>query len=116
MRRRWRRGSTPRPSTRGWTRTPPPPVISSTDMVNSTVLAGPAINITAGLSNTVRDVVEKVVAFTINATTTIPSSLVNHTSEQGPSTSFPTTISNTVKKVVELLGKEPSIPVATVCI
>ena len=90
------------------------PVISSVG--NTTAQAGSAINITAGLNNFVRDVVEQVVAFTINTTTTTPSSLVSHTSEQVPSTSVPSIFNSMVKKVAEHLGKEPNISVATVCI
>ena len=90
------------------------PVISS--VVNTTDQAGSAINMTAGLNNFVRDVVEQVVAFTINTTTTTPSSLVNHTSEQVSSTSVPSIFNSIVKKVAEHLGKEPKIPVVTVCI
>ena len=90
------------------------PVISSA--VNTMDQAGSVVNITAGLNNFVRDVVEQVVAFTINTTTTTPSSLVNHTSEQVSSTSVPSIFNSIVKKVAEHLGKEPNIPVVTVCI
>ena len=84
------------------------PVISS--VVNTTDQAGhPAINITAGLLNIVGDMVEKVATYTINATTSTPSILA-------PTTVTPSTVSTIVKRVVEHLGREPSIPVATVCI
>ena len=84
------------------------PVISS--VVNTTDQAGhPAINITAGLLNIVGDMVEKVVTYTINATTSTPSTLA-------PSTVTPSTVSTIAKRVVEHLGREPSTPVATVCI
>ena len=92
------------------------PVIFSVDVVNTTVLAGPANNISVGFSTLVEEVMEKVVAIAINATTTTPTTLVNHTVERGPSISIPTTITTVVKKVAEHLGREPSIPVATVCI
>ena len=84
------------------------PVISS--VVNTTDQAGhPAINITAGLLNIVGDMVEKVVTYTINATTSTPSTLA-------PTTVTPSTVSTIAKRVVEHLGREPSTPVATVCI
>ena len=88
-------------------------VISS--VVNNTDQANPAINFTAGLSNIVRDVVVKVVTYTINATTTTPSTLANSTMTP-PLSSTPSTVSTIVKRVVEQLTKEPNIPVATVCI
>ena len=83
------------------------PVISSA--VNTMDQAGSVVNITAGLNNFVWDVVEQVVVFTINNTTSTPSTLV-------PTTVTPSTVSTILKRVVEHLGKEPSIPVATVCI
>ena len=84
------------------------PVISS--VVNTTDQTGhPAINITAGLLNIVGDMVEKVVTYTINATTSTPSTLA-------PTTVTPSTVSTIAKRVVEHLGREPSTPVATVCI
>ena len=85
------------------------PVIFSVDLVNTTVLAGPANNISVGFSTLVKEVMEKVVAIAINATTTTPTTLVNHTVEQGPSISIPTTITTVVKKVVEHLGREPGV-------
>ena len=81
------------------------PVTSS--VVNTTDQAGPATNITAGLSSLVEEVVKKVVAVAINATPTTPIT---------PASSTPSTVSTVVKKVVEHLGREPSSPVATVCI
>ena len=96
------------------------PVISSVvnTTVNNTTLAGPAINIAAGLSRIVKEVVEnvveKMVAITTN--TTINSTTMAPTTVVPPSSSSPSTISTVVKKVVEHLGKEPYIPAATVCI
>ena len=80
-------------------------VISS--VVNVTDLAGPAANITAGISSLVEEVVKKVVAVAINATPTTPIT---------PASSTPSTVSTVVKKMVEHLGREPISPVATVCI
>ena len=88
-------------------------VISS--LVNVTDQAGPAINITAGFSNLLKEVVEKVVAVAINATPTIPITPASSTVVP-PSSSSPASISNLVKKAVEQPGKESNIPVATVCI
>ena len=88
------------------------PVTSS--VLNNTDQAGPATNITAGLSNLLMGVVEQVVEMvsntTINLTTITPTT-------GGPSRgSSPSTVSTIVKRVVEHLGKKPSDPVATVCI
>ena len=87
------------------------PVISS--VVNTTDLAGPATNITAGFSNLLKEVVEKVVTATLNTT----NHLSIHSTTMAPSSSSsPASISHLVKKAVEHLGSEPSNPVATVCI
>ena len=86
------------------------PVISS--VVNATDL--PAFNISAVTREATRQVVEMVVntiGSTHNSTTPAPTTVVP------PSSSFtPSTISTTMKRVVEHLGREPSSPVATVCI
>ena len=91
------------------------PVISS--VVNTTDPAGPATNITAGLSNLLKEVVEQVVEMvanstntTINPTTTVPTTVAP------PSSSTSSTVSTIMKRVVEQLAKGPNIPVATVCI
>ena len=84
------------------------PVTSS--VVNNTDQAGPAANLTAGLSNLLEQVVEMVSNTTINPTTITPTTVA-------PSSgSSPSTVSTIVKRVVEHLGKKPSDPVATVCI
>ena len=89
------------------------PVISS--VVNTTDQAGPVFNITAGSNSLVEEVVKKVVAVAINATPTTP--ITPASSTVVPlSSSTPSTVSTVVKKVVEHLGREPSSPVATVCI
>ena len=87
------------------------PVISS--VVNTTDLAGPAKNITAGFSNLLKELVEKVVTVTLN-TTNHPS--IHSTTMVPSSSSSPASISHLVKKAVEQLGKESHIPVVTVCI
>ena len=88
------------------------PVISSavnnTDLVNH-----PAINITAVVKEVARQVVERV-ANTISSTHN--STILASTTVAPPSSSTPSTISTVMKKVVEHLGREPSSPVATVCI
>ena len=89
------------------------PVISS--VVNTTDQAGPVFNITAGINSLVEEVVKEVVAVAINATTTTPITPASSTVVPLIS-STPSTISHLVKKAVEHLGREPSIPVATVCI
>ena len=87
------------------------PVISS--VVNTTDLADhPAINITAVVKEVARQVVERV-ANTINSS--LNSTMVSITVVP-PSSSTPSTVSTIVKRVVEQLAKEPSSPVATVCI
>ena len=86
------------------------PVISS--VVNTTDRAGPATNITVGLSTLLKEVVEKVAEMVVNTTTTTIAS----TTVASPSSSSPASISHLVKKAVEHLGKEPNISVATVCI
>ena len=86
------------------------PVISS--VVNTTDRAGPATNITVGLSTLLKEVVEKVAEMVVNTTTTTMAS----TTVAPPSSSSPASISHLVKKAVEHLGKEPNISVATVCI
>ena len=55
-------------------------------------------------------VVKMAVNTTINPTTMTPTTVAS------PSSSAPSTISTVMKKVVEHLGREPSSPVATVCI
>ena len=90
------------------------PVISS--VVNITVPAGhSAFNITA----VVKEVAKKVVEMVINTTNTTPNSTTMAPTIGVPppaSSSTPSTVSTIVKRVVEHLGREPSIPVATVCI
>ena len=88
------------------------PVISS--VVNTTDQAGPAINITAGLSNLLKEVVEQVAEMVTN--TTINPTTITPTTVAPYSGSSPSTVSTIVKRVVEHLGREPSSPVATVCI
>ena len=88
------------------------PVISS--VVNTTDQAGPATNITAGLSNLLMEVVEQVVEMVSN--TTINPTTITPTTVAPFSGSSPSTVSTIVKRVVEHLGKKPSSPVATVCI
>ena len=88
------------------------PVISS--VVNTTDLADhPAINITAVVKEVARQVVERV-ANTINSS--LNSTTMASTTVVPPSSSTPSTVSTIVKKVVEQLAKEPSSPVAMVCI
>ena len=89
------------------------PVISSG--VNTADQADhPAINITAGLSNLLKEVVEQVVERVSN--TTINPTTITPTAVAPSSGSSPSTVSTIVKRVVEHLGREPSSPVATVCI
>ena len=78
------------------------PVISS--VVNTTDQAGPATNITAGLSHLLKKVAEMVVNTTTTTTTTVAP----------PASLPPASIPQLVKKAVEHLGREPSILVATV--
>ena len=88
------------------------PVISS--VVNTTDQADhPAINITAVVKEVARQVVDRV-ANTINSS--LNSTTMASTTVVPPSSSTPSTVSTIVKKVVEQLAKEPSSPVATVCI
>ena len=88
------------------------PVISS--VVNTTDLVDhPAVNITAVVKEVARQVVERV-ANTISSTHN--STILASTTVAPPSSSAPSTISTVMKKVVEHLGREPSSPVATVCI
>ena len=88
------------------------PVISSVD--NTTDQADhPAINITAVVKEVARQVVERV-ANTINSS--LNSTTVASTTVVPSSSSTPSTVSTIVKKVVDQLAKEPSSPVATVCI
>ena len=84
------------------------PVTSS--VLNNTAQAGPAINITSGLSNLLMGVVEQVVEMVSNTTTNLTTI--------SPTTGEPSraTVPTIVKRVVEHLGKKPSDPVATVCI
>ena len=89
------------------------PVISS--VVNTTDQAGPVFNITAGINSLVEEVVKKLVAVAINATTTTPITPASSTVVPLIS-STPFSISTVVKKVAEHLGREPSSPVAMVCI
>ena len=84
------------------------PVISSA--VNTTDLVDhPAINITAVVKEVARQVVERVV----NATTTTTTAPIT---VAFPTSSLPASIPHLVKKAVEHLGREPSSPVAMVCI
>ena len=85
------------------------PVISS--VVNTTGQAGPATNITVGLSHLLKEVVEKVAEMVVNTTTTTTAS----TTVAPPASSLPASIPHLVKKAVEHLGREPSSPLATVC-
>ena len=86
------------------------PVISSG--VNNTDQAGPATNITVGLNHLLKEVVEKVTEMVGNTTTTTTASIT----VVPPTSSLPTSIPHLVKKAVEHLGREPSSPVAMVCI
>ena len=86
------------------------PVTSS--VVNNTDQAGPTTNITVGLSHLLKEVVEKVAEMVVNTTTTTTAS----TTVAPPTGSPPASIPHLVKKAVEHLGREPSSPVATVCI
>ena len=73
------------------------------------------VNTTAGFSSLVEEAVKKVVAVAINATPT--TTITPASSAVVPlSSSTPSTVSTIVKRVVEQLAKEPSSPVATVCI
>ena len=91
------------------------PVISS--VVNTTDLAGPAINITAGLDMLVKEVTKQVVNMVVNTTnTTINPAIMAPTTVVPLVSTTPTSVSTIVKKVVEHLSGESSIPVATVCI
>ena len=96
------------------------PVISS--VVNTTDLAGPAINITAGLDMLVKEVSKQVVTkqvvnMVVNTTnTTINPAILAPTTVVPLVSTTPTSVSTIVKKVVEHLSGESSIPVATVCI
>ena len=91
------------------------PVISS--VANTTALVDPATNITVGLSHLLKEVVEKGAEIVVNTTTTTTASTtVEPSSIQHLSSSTPSTVSTIMKRVVEHLGREPSIPVATVCI
>ena len=89
-------------------------VDDNSSAVNTTDLADhPAINITAVVKEVARQVVERV-ANTINSS--LNSTTMASTTVVPPSSSTPSTVSTIVKKVVEQLAKEPSSPVATVCI
>ena len=88
------------------------PVTSS--VLNNTAQAGPAFNITSGLSNLLMGVVEQVVEMVSNTTTNLTT--ITPTTVAPSSGSSPSTVSTIVKRVVEHLGKKPSDPVATVCI
>ena len=91
------------------------PVISS--VVNTTDLAGPAINITAGLDMLVKEVTKQVMNMVVNTTnTTINPAIMAPTTVVPLVSTTPTSVSTIVNKVVEHLGREPSSPVATVCI
>ena len=93
------------------------PVISSVVNTTDHSTVSPALNITAGLSELVKEVVKQAVEMVANTTntTTIPINTVP-TIMAPPSSSTPFTISTVVKKVVEHLGREPILPEATVCI
>ena len=91
------------------------PFISS--VVNTTDLAGPAINITAGLDMLVKEVTKQVMNMVVNTTnTTINPAIMAPTTVVPLVSTTPTSVSTIVKKVVEHLSGESSIPVATVCI
>ena len=61
-----------------------------------------------------QEVMDHVVKMAVN--TTINPTTMTPTTVAPPSSSAPSTISTVMKKVVEHLGREPSSPVATVCI
>ena len=84
------------------------PVISS--VVNTT---DPAVNITAVVREAAKYVAEMVVKTT---NTTLNPATIASTTVAPPSSFTPSTVSTIVKRVVEHLGREPSSPVATVCI
>ena len=84
------------------------PVTSS--MINIT---DPAINITAVVREAAKQVAEMVVKTT---NTTLNPATIASTTVAPPSSFTPSTVSTIVKRVVEHLGREPSSPVATVCI
>ena len=77
-------------------------------VANNTDQAGPSTNFTVGLSH----LLEKVAEMVVNTTTTTTAPIT----VAPPSSSLPTSIPHLVKKAVEHLGREPSSPVATVCI
>ena len=84
------------------------PVISSVANITD-----PAVNITAVVREAAKQVAEMVVKTT--NTTLNPATIVS-TTVAPPSGFTPSTVSSIVKRVVEHLGREPSSPVATVCI
>ena len=85
------------------------PVTSS--VLNNTGQAGhSAFNISAVAKEVMDHVVKMAVNTTINSTTMTPTTMAP------PSSFAPSTVSTIMKRVVEHLGREPSSPVATVCI
>ena len=84
------------------------PVISSA--VNTT---DPAVNITAVVREAAKYVAEMVVKTT---NTTLNPATIASTTVAPPSSFTPSTVPTIVKRVVEHLGREPSSPMATVCI
>ena len=69
-----------------------------------------AFNISAVAKEVMDHVAKMAVNTTINSTTMTPTTMAP------PSSFTPSTVSTIMKRVVEHLGREPSSPVATVCI
>ena len=85
------------------------PVTSS--VVNTTgQVDHSAFNISAVAKEVMDHVAKMAVNTTINSTTMTPTTMAP------PSSFIPSTVSTIMKRVVEHLGREPSSPVATVCI
>ena len=84
------------------------PVISSVANITD-----PAVNITTVVREAAKQVAEMVVKTT---NTTLNPATIASTTVAPPSGFTPSTVSTIVKRVVEHLGREPSSPVATVCI
>ena len=84
------------------------PVISSVANITD-----PAVNITTVVREAAKQVAEMVVKTT---NTTLNPATIASTTVAPPSSFTPSTVSTIVKRVVEHLGREPSSPVATVCI
>ena len=84
------------------------PVISSVANITD-----PAVNITTVVREAAKQVAEMVVKTT---NTTLNPATIASTTVAPPSGFTPSTVSTIVKRVVEHLGREPSSPMATVCI